>query len=98
MVDPILQEESIQKFVSNFKVKEKLEIRTAVKTSPQLQQWSHYIAQAMDWWSHVARAKEWRWHVAEDKNWDLHQHRESNVNLDASLWQSWVLKPKHDET
>ena len=97
MIDRFLQEKDIQKLVSNFKVKEKIEIRTGIYSTPQSQTWSGLIAQAMDASPHAARAQEWCCRVAEDKNWDLHQLRESNVNLDASLWQSWVLKPKHDE-
>lgn len=97
MMDRFLQEKDIQKLVSTFKVKEKLEIRTGINISPQAQKWSWLIAKISNWNLHVARAKEWCWRVAEDKNWDLHKHRESKVNLDDSLWQSCVLKPKHDE-
>lgn len=102
--DRMLQETYFQKLVSNFKVKDKVEIciRTLLSLSlslstgrdTQFWKWSR-LPERMGWNRHIAHTKEWCRRVAEAKEWDICNPDGLNMDWEDSLWQRWVLVPRH---
>ena len=98
--DCMLQEIYYHAVVSNFKVKEKIEICIGIPLSVSRDRatpfwrWS-LLPEVMGWSQHVANTKEWCRRVAEAKDWDITNPDGLNVDWEDSLSQRWVLVPRH---
>ena len=98
--DRLLQAIYYHAVVSIFKVKENIEICIRIPLSLSTDRdtrslKSGRLPELMAWNRHVAHIKEWCRCVAEAKDWDICNPDGLNVDWKDSLWQRWVLVPRH---